>query len=61
MIKLSLFYFIVSLFFGILILYTIHPKPKIIIKYLSLDSLSNIVYKDNRGICYNYEMEQVRC
>lgn len=61
MIKISLFYFIVSLFIGIMILYIIHPDPKIIVKYPTIDSLQKNIYKDDRGTCYSYKKEEVDC
>lgn len=61
MIKITLFYFIVSLFVGILILYVIHPEPKIIIRYPTIDNMSKTVYKDDNGTCYNYKKTEVEC
>ena len=61
MIKITLFYFIVSLFIGILILYIIHPEPKVIVKYPTIDNVSSNVYKDDKGICYSYQKEEVNC
>ena len=61
MIKITLFYFIISLFIGIMILYVIHPQPKLIIKYPTIDNVSETVYKDDKGTCYNYEKKEVDC
>ena len=61
MIKITLFYFIVSLFIGIMILYLVHPEPKVIIKYPTIDNLSKNIYKDDRGTCYSYKKEEVKC
>ena len=44
-----------------MILYVIHPEPKVIIKYPTIDNVSNTVYKDDKGTCYNYEKVQVNC
>jgi hypothetical protein len=61
MIKITLFYFIISLFIGIMILYTIHPKPQVIIKYPNLNNVSKNIYKDDIGIIYNYKKEEIQC
>lgn len=61
MIKITLFYFIISLFIGIMILYTIHPKPQVIIKYPNLNNVSKNIYKDDKGIIYNYKKEEIQC
>ena len=34
MTKITLFYFFMSLFTGILVLYMVHPTPKVILKYI---------------------------
>lgn len=61
MIKITLFYFILSMFIGIMILYVIHPEPKVIIKYPTIDSLDKNIYKDDKGTCYSYKKEEVKC
>ena len=44
-----------------MILYLVHPEPKVIIKYPIIDNLSKNIYKDDRGTCYSYEKEEVEC
>lgn len=61
MIKITLFYFIISLFIGIMILYIIHPRPKVIIKYPTIMNVSKNIYKDDKGTCYNYKKEEIDC
>ena len=61
MIKITLFYFIISMFIGIMILYVIHPEPKVIVKYPTLDKVSNTLYKDDKGTCHSYEKTEVKC
>ena len=61
MIKVTLFYFILSLFIGIMILYAIHPEPKIIVRYPTIDNVSKNLYKDDQGTCYSYEKKEVEC
>ncbi len=49
------------MFIGIMILYVIHPEPKVIIKYPTIDSLDKNIYKDDKGTCYSYKKEEVKC
>ena len=44
MIKITLFYFIISMFIGIMILYVIHPEPKVIVKYPTIDKSFRYFY-----------------
>ena len=61
MLKISLFYFIFSMFIGIMIVYVVHPRPEVINNYPDVDSLSNLVYKDDMGKCYSYVKEKKAC
>ena len=61
MIKITLFYFLLSLFIVIMILYSIHPRPKVIIKYPTIMNVSKNIYKDDKGTCYNYKKEEIDC
>ena len=61
MIKITLFYFLLSLFIEIMILYSIHPRPKVIIKYPTIMNVSKNIYKDDKGTCYNYKKEEIDC
>ena len=61
MIKITLFYFLLSLFIGIMILYSIHPRPKVIIKYPTIMNVSKNINKDDKGTCYNYKKEEIDC
>ncbi len=61
MTKITLFYFFMSLFTGILVLYMVHPTPKVIVKYPSIDNLDKNIYEDDQGTCYSYQKEKVNC
>jgi hypothetical protein len=61
MIKITLFYFLLSLFIGVMILYSFHPRPKVIIKYPTIMNVSKNIYKDDKGTCYNYKKEEIDC
>ena len=49
------------MFIGIMILYVIHPEPKVIVKYPTIDKVSDTLYKDDKGTCYSYEKKEVNC
>ncbi len=44
MLKERLFYFIISLFFGLLIIYGINEPPTIIIKHPNINKLTNVTF-----------------
>jgi len=54
-------YFFISLFIGLLLVYSIQPQPEILIKYPTPDNAGKIIYKDNADVCYIYESEEVKC
>ena len=61
MIKFSLFYFIISLFFGVLAVYLAQPKAHVVVKYPSIEELEKITYKDDDGVCYKYIKNEINC
>lgn len=51
-IEIDIYYFFISLFFGIFFIYITTPKPKIILKYNeSFNNLSNKNYNIEKIIC----------
>lgn len=57
--SINIYYFLISFFIGMLLVYILEPLPEIIIKYPSPDT--NIVYKDESDLCYIYENQEVPC
>ena len=53
--------FLVSLTIGMFITYLLLPTPKVIQMYPNLTNINSNTYKDNRGICYKYEKQNVDC
>ena len=54
-------YFFISFCVGMLIVYSMTPKPKIIIKYPTPQNAGKIIYKDKSGVCYKYLAKEVKC
>ena len=55
------FYFFISLFIGIFIMYISSPIPNVIIKYPTPENSSDLIFKDESGVCYKYEVEEMSC
>jgi len=55
------FYFFLSLFIGMFLVYISTPVPDIVIKYPLPDEVDNIIYKDEGDTCYKYNVEEVNC
>lgn len=55
------FYFFISLFIGMFLVYISTPAPDIIIKYPLPDEVNDIVYKDDGEMCYKYDVTEVDC
>lgn len=51
------FYFILSLCFGILLVYLFNPIPEVIIKYPD----KNTIYEDKSNTCYKYIEKEIQC
>ena len=56
-----MFYFIFSMFIGIMILYVVHPNSQTVYNYPSVDKVNEIIYRDEIGKCYKYDKEEVKC
>jgi len=61
MIKIDIFYFFISVFFGFFLVYITSPKPKVLIKYPTLKNAGKILYEDDKGVCYKYKAVEVDC
>ena len=53
--------FLVSLTIGMFITYLLLPTPKVIQMYPNLTNIDTNTYKDNQGICYKYEKQNIYC
>ena len=63
MLKERLYYFIVSLFFGLLAVYLINTPPVVIVRYPNIDQISNVIFIDEsvNDLCYELKPESVDC
>ena len=63
MLKERLYYFSISLFFGLLAVYIINIPPTIIVKHPNINQLSNIIFIDEGtdNLCYGLKTELVKC
>jgi hypothetical protein len=53
--------FIISLAFGLFLVYITSPRPDIIYVYPTPDNLEKIQYKDNAGNCCGFVSHEVTC
>jgi len=53
--------FIISLFIGIFIVYSITPPPKVIVKYPTPENSGRIIYKDEAHNCFKVFSSEVNC
>lgn len=58
--RIDLYYFLISFCLGIMIVYSMNPKPEIVYKFPSPTNL-NIQYKDKSDSCYKYSYKEVEC
>ena len=59
--KIEIFYIILGLALGFFIIYLTTPAPKIILKYPTIENISNTTYIDENGQCYKYYAQEVAC
>ena len=55
------YYFYISLFIGIFIVYISYPVPDVIIQYPPLENTDNVIYKNDNDSCYKYIKEEINC
>jgi hypothetical protein len=53
--------FIISLFLGIFIVYSITPPPKVIVKHPTPENSGRIIYKDEAHNCFKVISSEVDC
>lgn len=54
-------FFLIAFLIGILFNYLNAPKPKIITKYPTPTNAGTIVYTDEAGVCYTYDVKESIC
>ena len=58
---LSIPVFILSLSFGLLIVYLFNPDPKVIYVYPTPDTVDKVQYKDHNDTCHKFTAQEVAC
>tara|TARA_Y100000389_G_C17232644_1_gene398954 strand:+ start:312 stop:584 length:273 start_codon:yes stop_codon:yes gene_type:complete len=53
--------FIISLFLGIFIVYSITPPPKVLVKYPTPENSGRVIYKDEAHNCFKVISSEVNC
>jgi hypothetical protein len=61
MLRINLFYFVVSFSLGMLVVYLSTPPPEVIVKFPSPYNVGNVVYTDKADTCYKYTAKDVAC
>ena len=61
MIQINLFIFMISLCFGLFMVYVTAPKPQVILKYPTLDNINDMTYIDDENKCYKYVARPIEC
>lgn len=59
--KIIIWYVLLGLLLGFLIVYFTSPKPKVIVKYPTIDNIGNTTYVDEKGNCYKYYAKEITC
>ena len=59
--KIIIWYVLLGLLLGFLIVYFTSPKPKIVIKYPTIENIGSTTYVDKKGQCYKYYAKEVPC
>jgi hypothetical protein len=57
----NIYIFLVSLCIGLLYTYFITPEPLVVVKYPTPFNVGNVIYTDNTGTCYRYNIERTKC
>jgi len=60
MLKVEIFYIILGLFIGFLVVYILTPTPNIVFKYPNAEQIQNKIFNDN-GQCYQYQLQKINC
>ena len=59
--KIIIWYVLLGLFLGFVIVYFMSPKPKLVIKYPTIENIGSTTYVDEKGQCYKYYAKEVPC
>ena len=60
-IRVEILFIIIGFLIGLFIIYMTTPLPRIVVKYPTIDNIENTTYVDERGQCYRYFAEEIKC
>lgn len=61
MIESEIFYVIIGLFIGFMIVYVTKPKPKLMVKNPTINNIDKTIYIDENGVKYKYIAREISC
>ena len=53
--------FLISLAFGLLLVYVYQPRPTIIYVYPTPENVNRLQFKDKTNNCYHFKANEVKC
>lgn len=59
MLKINIFYLAFGAFLGFAYIYVMNSKPKVVIKYPTMDNLKNTTFVDKNNYCYRYYSKEL--
>ena len=59
--RINWYSFFIAFALGVFYVYISSPKPRIIIKYPTPFNANKVYYKSDDGMCYKYNIEEVKC
>lgn len=55
------FYFMISFYIGLFVVYISYNTPDIMIQYPTLENAGKIIYENDDNSCYKYKKIEVMC
>ena len=59
--NINTYWFLISLCFGLLLVYCTTPMPDVIIQYPTPDNAHKLVFKDDADNCYKFNTTEINC
>jgi hypothetical protein len=56
--EIDIFFVILGLFIGFMVVYIISPPPRVVIKYPTLDNMYDTTYVDENNVPYVYKLKK---
>lgn len=59
--NIDVYWFLISLFIGLFIVYSTAVTPEVIIKYPTPENADSMIFKDDVDNCYKFKTTEVQC